>query len=69
MSLKKNLYGILLCAVIAVIATFLSSLKIDGFALELIGAPVMSILFGLIISLQCRRCLKRGFQGRNNIYF
>lgn len=50
MSLKKNLCGILLCAVIAVIATFLSSLKIGGFALELIGAPVMSILFGLLIS-------------------
>lgn len=50
MSLKKNLCGILFCAVIAVIATFLSSLKIGGFALELIGAPVMSILFGLLIS-------------------
>lgn len=50
MSLKKNLCGILLCTVIAVIATFLSSLKIGSFALELIGAPVMSILFGLLIS-------------------
>ena len=50
MSLKKNLCGILICAVIAVIATFLSLLKIGGFALELIGAPVMSILFGLLIS-------------------
>ncbi|MGN0631282.1 MAG: YeiH family protein, partial [Ruminococcus sp.] len=48
--LKKNLGGIILCTVIAGIATVISSLSIGSFSLELIGAPVLSILFGMLIS-------------------
>ncbi len=49
--LKNNSLGILLCAIIAGIATFLASLKFGSFSMELIGAPVLSILMGMIISL------------------
>lgn len=57
--LKKNTGGILLCAVIAGIATFIASLSIGSFSFELIGAPVLSILFGMFISLVFPRFSKR----------
>lgn len=49
--IKKNCPGILICALIAGFATFLGSLNFGGFSMELIGAPVISILTGMIISL------------------
>lgn len=49
--IKKNGSGILLCMVIAGIATFLGGLCVAGFSLEVIGAPVFSILIGMIITL------------------
>ena len=49
--LKKTTFGLLLCIVIAGIATFMSGLSIGGFSLEVIGAPVFAILIGMIITL------------------
>ena len=49
--LKKNTFGLLLCIVIAGIATFMGGLSIGGFSLEVIGAPVFAILIGMIITL------------------
>ena len=49
--LKKNGLGIILCAAIAGVATVLSGLSIGDFSLNLIGAPVISIVAGMIISL------------------
>ena len=49
--IKKNGLGIILCIVISAAATFLASLSIGSFSLEIIGAPVFAILFGMLISL------------------
>lgn len=49
--IKKNGLGIILCIVISAAATFLASLSVGGFSLEIIGAPVFAILFGMLISL------------------
>ena len=49
--IRQNGCGILLCAVIAAAATALSGLSIGGFSLNLIGAPVIAIVAGMIISL------------------
>ena len=48
---KTKALGIVLCAAIAGIATVLSGLKIGSFSLEVIGAPVFSILIGMILTL------------------
>lgn len=48
---KKNGFGILLCAIIAGIATLLAEIKIGSFSFDVIGAPVFSILIGMIITL------------------
>lgn len=48
---KNNGLGILLCIVIAGIATALGGLSIGSFSLEIIGAPVFAILIGMIITL------------------
>ncbi len=48
--IKKNSIGIVICAVIAGIATFLSGLSIGSFSLEVIGAPVFSIVIGMVIT-------------------
>ena len=45
--LKQNGSGILICSAIAGISTILSSFSIGTFNLEIIGAPVFSILIGL----------------------
>jgi len=50
-NLSNKLPGIGLCIVIAAVATFLAELSIGFFSLEVIGAPVFSILFGMIITL------------------
>lgn len=49
--LKNNGLGILLCVAIAAVATFLSGIKIGSFSMEVIGAPVFAIVFGMIITL------------------
>ncbi|MEE1124429.1 MAG: YeiH family protein [Acutalibacteraceae bacterium] len=48
--LKKNAPGVILCAIIAGVSTFLGGLKIGNFSFEVIGAPVFSIIFGMIIT-------------------
>ena len=49
--IKKNGAGILISALIAAIATFLAGLSAGGFSFEVIGAPVFSILMGMVITL------------------
>lgn len=49
--IKKNGLGVLICAVIAGVSTFLATLKIGNFSFEVIGAPVFAILIGMIITL------------------
>lgn len=44
-------YGILLCVAVAGISTFLGGLSVGGFSLEVIGAPVFAIIFGMIITM------------------
>ena len=48
--IKMNSIGIVVCAVIAGKATFLSGLSIGSFSLEVIGAPVFSIVIGMVIT-------------------
>lgn len=51
--IKKNSIGIILCVAIAALSTFLGTLNIGSFKFDLIGAPVFSILIGMIITLIC----------------
>lgn len=48
--IKKNSLGIITCVIIAGISTFLASLNIGNFSMEVIGAPVFSIVIGMVIS-------------------
>lgn len=48
--IKKNGIGILTCIIVAGISTFLAGLSIGGFSLEVIGAPVFAIVFGMVIT-------------------
>ncbi|MDE6677680.1 MAG: putative sulfate exporter family transporter, partial [Ruminococcus sp.] len=48
---KKNSLGIVLCIAISALSSFLATLNIGSFSLEIIGAPVFAILAGMIISL------------------
>ena len=48
---KKNGCGILLSGIFALIATLLTKISIGPFSFDLIGAPVFSILFGMILTL------------------
>lgn len=50
-TIKEKGPGILLCIVIAALATFLGGLSIGNFSLEVIGAPVFAILIGMLITL------------------
>lgn len=59
--LKKNIIGIILCAAIAGLATFIASLSIGSFSLELIGAPVLAILIGMLITLVAPQVAKSEF--------
>lgn len=47
----KSIPGIVVCALIAGIATFLGNLKIGNISLEVVGAPVFAILIGMIVTL------------------
>lgn len=49
--MKDKSLGVLLCIVVAGIATVLSGLNIASFSMEIIGAPVLSILMGMIITM------------------
>ena len=49
--IKKNSIGIVLCIVIAAIATILGGLEIGSVKLDVIGAPVFAILIGMILTL------------------
>ena len=46
-----NIYGIILCIVIATVATILGGANVAGVKLDVIGAPVFAILIGMIITL------------------
>ena len=50
-SIKKKAPGVLICAVVAAAATLLCGVKLGSFSLEIVGAPVFSILLGMIITL------------------
>ena len=50
-SVKKKAPGIALCAVLAAAATLLSTVELGSFSLEIVGAPVFSILLGMLITL------------------
>ncbi|MBQ3599576.1 MAG: YeiH family putative sulfate export transporter [Lachnospiraceae bacterium] len=51
--MKQKISGIVLCALIAGVATFMSRISIGTFSMEIIGAPVLSILMGMILSMIC----------------
>lgn len=53
----RKLFGILLCAVIAAAATAICDIKIGTFSFELIGAPVIAILAGMLIALVCPKAV------------
>ena len=49
--LKSIIPGIAVCAVIAAVATLAGGINIGGFSFDLIGAPVIAILLGMILTL------------------
>ena len=49
--IKRNSLGIILCIAIAGLSSFLATLNIGSFSLEIIGAPVFAILIGMFITL------------------
>ena len=49
-ALKNNIWGILTCALVAGISTFLAGLDIGTFSMEVIGAPVFAIIIGMVIT-------------------
>ena len=49
--IKSNALGIVICAAIAALSTFLGDLVIGDFKFDIIGAPVFAILIGMIIAL------------------
>lgn len=42
--MRQKSKGILLCVGIAAVATWLSGFRFEGFSMEIVGAPVLSIL-------------------------
>ena len=51
--MKQKTLGVLLCALVAGTATALSGVSIGTFSVEIIGAPVLSILIGMVLSMLC----------------
>ncbi|MGN0156783.1 MAG: YeiH family protein [Lachnospiraceae bacterium] len=49
--MKKKSLGIFLCAIVAGIATIVSGMHIGNFSMEIIGAPVLSIVMGMLITM------------------
>lgn len=50
-AIKEKSLGIILCITMAGVATILSGLHIGSFSMEIIGAPVLSILMGMLITM------------------
>lgn len=50
-SVKKKMPGIALCAFVAGCATLLTGLRLGSFSMEIIGAPVIAILTGMLITM------------------
>lgn len=48
--IKDKGLGILVCAVVAAVSTFLAGLNIGSFSFEVIGAPVFAIIIGMVIT-------------------
>lgn len=59
--IKEKFLGIILCLVIAIVATVLGGLKIGEVKLDVIGAPVFAILMGMIITLCSSRIASSDF--------
>ncbi|MBR2403831.1 MAG: YeiH family putative sulfate export transporter [Lachnospiraceae bacterium] len=66
--MKEKILGIILCTCIAGVATILSGLHIGGFSMEIIGAPVLSIIMGMLITM-CRPTLAEHKKLKNGIKF
>lgn len=66
--MKDKIFGILLCTIIAGVATVLSKLQIGSFSLEIIGAPVFAILLGMLITM-CKPTLADSKQLKDGIKF
>ena len=66
--IKKKVPGILLCILVAAVATFLGGLRLGNVSLEVVGAPVFSILFGMIITL-CVPALASGETMKDGIKY
>ena len=49
-SIKEKGLGVLICTAVAGVSTFLAGLSIGSFSFEVIGAPVFSILIGMVIT-------------------
>ncbi len=49
------MFGIILCGVVAAVATILSGLQFGSFSMEIIGAPVLAILMGMLITMSCSK--------------
>lgn len=57
----KKLPGIAICALLAAVSVMLCKISVGEFSFELIGAPVMSIVLGMVISLIFPRFAKNEF--------
>lgn len=66
--IKKYVGGIILCAGIAGIATFLGGLSFGDFSLEIIDAPVFAIIIGMLITL-CKPTLSSSNHIKDGIKF
>lgn len=65
----KTLFpGIILCVIVATFATILSKHSIGNFSLEIIGAPVFSIIIGMLITL-CFHALANSDNMKDGIKF
>lgn len=49
--MRNRVPGILICTVIAAIATFLSGLELGSVSFDVVGAPVFAILIGMLVTL------------------
>ena len=66
--MKNKINGVLMCILVAGIATMLSGLQIGGFSMEIIGAPVLSILMGMMITM-CNPSLSEHNKLKDGIKF
>lgn len=51
MLIAKKFPGVALCVVVAALSTYLAGLSVGSFSLEIIGAPVIAIVIGMLITL------------------